>query len=182
VGRLQAWADGERPGWLHRLLLNPEQGFASGLTAALQALGLAEPLALESSSVLNSGLRQSMAANLTRALMAADCGGASSFWSMPDGAQLDEDLRCSSLRLGQRVTHVQGRSLVMEPVEAWDAVHAACQRGDPAQVAYADGGASQHACSANFPGRSLQTLLKLSVEAPKLWGFNGLSDAPSPAH
>jgi hypothetical protein len=180
VARLQAWADGEQAGWLHRLLLNPEQGFASGLTAALQAVGLAEPLALESSSVLNSGLRQSMAANLTRELMTADCGGTSSFWSMPDGAQLDADLRCSSLRLGQRLTLVQGRSLVTEPVEAWDAVHSACQRGDPIQVGYADGGASQQSCLANFPGRSLRTLLKLRAEAPRLWGFTGSSDAPAP--
>ncbi|MBB5203221.1 hypothetical protein HNQ51_000514 [Inhella inkyongensis] len=172
VARLQAWADGDHSGWLQRLLLDPEQGFASGLIAAMQAVGLAESLALEGSEPLNAGLRRSMATELTRQLMKADCAGASSFWSMNDGAQLDADMRCSTLRLGQRLTHLQGRSLVREPVEAWDAVHAACQRGDAIQAGYADGGKSQQPCLPIFPARSLRTVLKLRADAPKRWGFS----------
>ena len=173
VARLQAWADGEQPAWLHRLSLDPEQGFATGLIAAMQTIGLADPIALESSAPLNAGLRRSMAADLTRQLMMADCAGASSFWSMNDGSQLDADMRCSSLRLGQRLTQLQGRSLVNEPVEAWDAVQAACQRGEAIQLGYADGGKSQQPCLPTFPTRSLRTVLKLKPEAPRLWGFEG---------
>ena len=162
---------GERAGWLQRLLLDPKQGFSSGLLAAMQDLGLADEQALKGSAPLSADLRQSQAMALVRQLMMADCHGSSSFWGMADGAQLDAETRCTSLRVGHRLSRLQGRGLMAEPLEAWDAVSAACQRGEPIRAEYTDGGKSRLDCPRDFEPRTLRTLVKLRPEALQRWGF-----------
>lgn len=171
VARLVDWADGPDGAWLRRLLQDPQQPFASGFVHAMQDLGLADPRPVAGSADLDPGLRQRQAMDLMSRVMAADCGGTSSFWGLADGAQLDADVSCQSLRVGQRVRGLQGQALMGQPVEAWDAVHAACARGEPIRVDYTDGPSSQQTCPKDFPPRALRTLLKLRPEALQRWGF-----------
>lgn len=169
--RLAAWADGDRSDRLHRLLSDPDQPFGSGVGRIVQAVGLADSVTVDRTEGLDPVMRKAQAAQLVRRVMNLDCGGSASYSTYPEGFKLGTGPKCQTLSLGQMVVAVQGQALMDRPIEAWDAVHAACLKGDPIRVDYAEGPATQQSCPADFKPRTLRTLVKLRPEALQRWGF-----------
>ncbi|MBH9576097.1 hypothetical protein [Inhella proteolytica] len=171
AARLVAWAEGDQPGALGRLLNDRGQPFGAGFTQALQALELADVRPVDRSEELDELTRRTQAAHWVRRTMNMDCGGAASYHGLRQGFKLETGPICKTLRLGQMAVALQGLPLMERPLEAWDAVQAACAQGDTIRVDYADGPSSELACSGEFPPRPLRVLVKLRPDALQRWGI-----------
>lgn len=171
VARLAAWADGDQAASMSALLTDPKQPFGAGFVRALQSLGLADTGPADDSAELDAVTRLTQASYLVRYTMGADCGGNASYTYLPEGFKLRAGPPCQSLRLDQIAVKVQGQPLVERPLEAWDAVVAACAKREVLRVEYADGPPSEGVCSKDFPARRLRSLARLRPDALQRWGF-----------
>ncbi len=167
-----SWADGASYGPMHKLLLDPTQGFASGLTAHLQALGLAQAQPLAQA---DRGNRSRAAGTLFAALMRSDCGGAG-FWTRLEAEaghfHLDDmHGQCTSLREGADVLAIEGQALIADPGAAWHALQAACASRRTLSISYLHGDPTVMACPSALPPMPPHDVIRLRPEALPLLGL-----------
>ena len=172
VAAFVAWADaGSAAASMAQLLQDPQQPFASGLLARLQALGLADPEPVQRSEQLPLGMRRQSAAALMSALMRSDCGGAVSFWTVPQAFRLDPTVQCRSLRVTGEVESLAGQPVLADPVAAYAAVAKACQGGQPIAVRYAEGPDTELACPSSLPTPPMNQMIRLRADALRRLGL-----------
>lgn len=167
-----AWADaGRASAPMAQLLQDPGQAFSAGLLARLQAMGLADAEPIRRSEQLPEGLRSRTAATLMSALMAGDCGGAASLYTLPKAFRLDPDARCKTLRPGADVQRLAGIEVLADPVAAYAAVASACAQKQSYVVDHAGGEPLSVACPATLPALPLSQLIRLRPDALQRLGL-----------
>lgn len=165
IAGFAAWADGVPDGSMSRLLTDPGVGFTDGMARLLADLGLADMQTITVQSELPAGKRRELASGLLTVLMENDCGGSRSFWSESDGYLIDPDLRCKRLQGGQKLQSLAGRSLLDEPIAAWEAVTRACNDAGTVSVGYQNGQTSALECPKPMPPLPAIRWLRLRPEA-----------------
>lgn len=162
------WADGATKGAMHRLLLDPQQGFRSAL---LRDWGDAiEARELKAGETVPNALRGRLGTALMVALMSADCDGAMSFWTQADHFRVETLPACRGLRGNPNVRRIAGVSPFDDPVGAWQAVRAACTAARPIELA-TDGEPLSLACPAKPPDMPIQQTLSLRPQAAERLGL-----------
>jgi hypothetical protein len=163
------WADGGDTGPMHRLLLDPRQGFRSAL---LRDWGDAiEASELKSGEPVPAAIRGRLGTALMVALMTADCDGALSFWTQADHFRIDTQPACRGLRGNPNVRRIAGVSPFDDPVGAWQAVRAACTAGQPVSLGIDAGEPIVLACPATVPDMPIQHALRLRPQAAERLGM-----------
>jgi hypothetical protein len=162
-----AWADGHTPapGPMARLLQDPAVPFATGLLARLQALDLVDTQALAANQALPRDLQNNLGARLMRALMAADCAGTVSFWTLDAGFQLDGSVACRQLQPGGVVSQVAGLPAMGDVVGAWQAMASVCAHAPTVAVQYQDGRTGQATCPTPMPTLPAVQAVRLRPDA-----------------
>lgn len=172
VAAFVAWADaGSAAASMAQLLQDPQQPFASGFGARLQALGLADFELVQRSEQLPLGMRRQSAAGLMSALMRNDCGGSVGFWTLPHAFRLDPALQCRSLRVTGEIEALAGQPVLADPVAAYAAVAKACQGGQKIAVRYVAGPDTELACPPNLPTPPVSQLIRLRADALRRLGL-----------
>ncbi|WP_457421828.1 hypothetical protein [Roseateles sp. P5_E7] len=165
------WADGGDAGPMHRLLFDPQLGFRSAL---LRDWGDAiEATELKPGGSVPAFLSGRLAGELMKALMAADCNGAISFWAQPDHFRIDAPPACRVLRSNPNVRRIAGVSPFDDPVGAWLAVRAACTAGQTVALGTDAVEPLSLACPAKLPDLPVQHLLRLRPQALERLGLSG---------
>lgn len=172
IAGFAAWADGVPDGSMSRLLTDPSVGFTDGLAGLLAESGLADMQDLTLQSDLPTGKRRELAGALLTILMESDCGGSKSFWSESDGYLIDPELHCKRLQGGQKLHSLAGRSLLDEPMLAWEAVMDACNKAGTVSAGYRNGQTSALECPKPMPPLPPVRWLRLRPDALQWLAFS----------
>ncbi len=168
AGTVARWADGGDAGPMHRLLLDPQQGWLSALKRDWG--DTIEATDLKAGDSLPQPLRGRLTGALMGELMTADCGRMG-FWTQADHFLIEAVPACKTLRGDMRVRRLAGVSPFEDPVGAWQAVRAACTAGQPIALGL-DGDASLTlACPATMPDMPIQQILRLRPQAMERLGL-----------
>jgi len=165
------WADGGDAGPMHRLLFDPQLGFHSALLRDWS--DAIEATELKAGAPVPAFLRGRLAGELMKALMAADCNGAISFWAQPDHFRIDAPPACRVLRSNPNVRRIAGVSPFDDPIGAWLAVRAACTAGQPVALGTDAAEPLSLACPDKLPDLPVQHLLRLRPQAVERLGLGG---------
>jgi len=161
------WADGGDSGPMHRLLLDPKQGFVSALKR--DWANVVDVTDLKAGAPLPAGLRSRLGTALMGALMTADCGRMG-FWTEVDHFRIEAVPECRTLRGDLRVRRIAGLSPFDDPVGAWQAARAACEAGRPVELGTV-GEPVSLACPAPVPDMPIQHVLRLRPQALERLGL-----------
>lgn len=171
-----AWADGDSPGLMSKLLLDPGQAFEAGFVELLQVQGLARVQRVQDLAVLPAPMALNVASSLMKTLMASDCGGAIGFWTLSDAFRLDDRLTCQSLRLGGDVVAINTIPLTAQAATAWRALAKVCAvpRPSPAptlSVHYRSGPPTIMDCPATLPAMPSGNVISLNRTVWERYGY-----------
>ena len=170
VRRLAVWADAaDLRGTLHQLMISKSRPFASGLTAALYELRIADVQGLDDLSErgVPTALANQMNFTLLKALIIGECGKVTSMRGAPGGIQIRvaDAAGCKTLSEEKDVVSVQGVPLEPDAVKVWNAAQEACRARQRITLGYADGSSSQLGCPPTWPEKPHEHWIKLRPDA-----------------
>ncbi|TDM09261.1 MAG: hypothetical protein C4K60_08185 [Ideonella sp. MAG2] len=170
VRRLAAWADRADPlGTFHQLMISKSRPFASGLTAALYELRIADALGVDTLSERDvpTALAKQLNFALLKALIIGECGKVTSMMGAPGGirVQVANVAACEYLREAKDVVSVLGVPLEPDAVKVWNAAQEACRAEQHITLGYADGSSSRLGCPKTWPKKPHEHWIKLRSDA-----------------
>ncbi|MFG6469242.1 hypothetical protein [Roseateles sp. BYS87W] len=168
VAAIARWADSGQSGRMHRLLLDPQQGFSSALQRDWRdVLDIQD---LVAGTELPSAVRSRLGSGLMGALMTADCGRMG-FWTQADHFRIESIPSCHQLRGDMRVGRIAGISPFSDPVGAWQAASSACAAGLPVALDVGPAATVSVTCPTPFPDLPIHHVLRLRPQALERLGL-----------